>query len=37
MVEGKFDEENNKITFNINEKEKYISIFDVKTILFNSK
>ena len=37
MIEGKFDEENNKITFNINEKEKYISIFDVKTILFNSK
>ena len=37
IIEGKYDEENNKILFNIKEKEKDISIFDIKTILFNLK
>ena len=36
LIEGKWDEENNKIVFNIKEKEKDISIFDIKTILFNA-
>ena len=36
-IEGKFDLENNKLVFHINEKEKDSSLFEVEKILFNSK
>jgi len=36
-IEGKYDEDNNKIVYNINEKVKDISLFDVKNIVFNFK
>ena len=34
-IEGNFDSENNKLVFNIQEKEKDISLFNIKNILFN--
>ena len=36
-IEGNYDLENNKLVFNINGKEKGISLFDINKILFNFK
>ena len=36
-IDGNFDKENNKIIFDIQEKEKDMSLFDIKRILFNFK
>ena len=36
-IDGKYDEDNNKIIYNINEIVKDISLFDVKNIVFNFK
>jgi alpha-glucosidase (family GH31 glycosyl hydrolase) len=36
-IDGSFDSENNKIVFDVNGKEKGISLFDINKILFNFK
>ena len=36
-IDGQYDSDNDKIIFNIQEKEKDISLFDIKTIIFNFK
>jgi hypothetical protein len=35
IIEGKYDSENDKVVYEINEKKWDISIFDIEEVLFN--